>query len=234
MGFQKLTQHTADALKPQVITLIIDDSGSMQGEKAKKATASVQDLVISLQVFNKSSSGFRHVVNIAKFGDEPIPLAVASRPAEVNLNSLVFDGSSGRTDMPRALEWARQAVETALARCRRDIPGYKEANAPNPLCVFLSDGENTGGDVSGPALALRSIPFAGGTVDVVACGIGLEAKDVPTMQAIASRPEFSANIDPSLLDEFIATVGKTAIEDPATAPERIVEKARSKEMRAGQ
>jgi uncharacterized protein YegL len=199
----------ATALTPQVVTLIIDDSNSMEGTKAKAVTEAVQDFVLTLHQNTQDSMGFRYLVNIAKFGDSPIPLIQAKAPLEIEVPGvLTFSGDSGYTDMPLALNWTKEAVEAALGRCRA-ITGYSEQSSPNPLCVFFSDGENTGGDVAAPARALRSVNFNGGQVDVVACGIELQPKDEQTMRAIASDPNLFINISFDKLVTFIADIGKT-------------------------
>jgi hypothetical protein len=79
------------------------------------------------------------------------------------------------------------------------------------LVVFLSDGANTGPDVAESAQTLKSVKFAGGTIDVVAAGIGMEEKDFDVMQRIASRPALSTNIDPKELSVFLAAVGATVV-----------------------
>jgi uncharacterized protein YegL len=217
-----LTQKKATAHTPQVVTLIVDDSGSMDGEKAKQATAAMQDLVIAMQSGDLGSSAFRFLLNIAKFGDETSALAVAATPKEVTLDMLNFTGDSGTTDMPKALEWAKESLQQALTRCRQN-PNFKEDASPNPLVVFFSDGANTGGDVEGPAHALRSIAFQGGSVDVVACGIGMDPNALPVMKKISSRPDLAVNIDPDTLGEFIAGVGATVL--AGEQPKKLVQNA---------
>lgn len=205
-----LTTNKATSNTPQVVTLIVDDSGSMEGEKAKQATAALQDMVIQMQSGNLNASGSRFLVNVAKFGDRPTPIALAAMPKEVDLGRLTFAGESGKTDIPAALAWAADAVSQALERCRHN-PLYREAESPTPLVVVFSDGANTGGDVAPAAAALKSIQFHSGPIDVVACAIGLEPNDFPIMQAIASRPDLAINIDPAKLGDFIAEVGATVL-----------------------
>jgi uncharacterized protein YegL len=210
MAFQKLTANRATSLTPQVVTLIVDDSGSMRGAKATQATDAMKDLVTTMQSGNQGASGFRFLLNVAKFGTATTPLAEAVPPDAISLASMSFSGTSGNTEMAIALGWGAEAVKKGLEQCRR-INGYREAEAPSPLVVFFSDGGNTGGDVNANAAALRNISFAGGQVDVVAVGIGMEQKDFPIMERVASRPDLAVNIDPSQLSEFIATVGATVL-----------------------
>jgi uncharacterized protein YegL len=221
MAFQKLTTKKATALTPQVVTLIVDDSGSMSGQKAQDATVAMKNLVITMQSGNQGSTGYRFLLNIAKFGSATTSLAEAARPESISLGSLSFTGDSGGTDMPPALAWAVNAVQKGLAECR-NIPGYSEEGSPNPLVVFFSDGGNTGSDVGSNAQALKSLSFGGGSIDIVAVGIGMTSQDFPVMERIASRPELAVNIDPAELPAFIADVGATALK--GETPDKLIEK----------
>jgi len=223
MAFQKLTTKKATSLTPQIVTLVVDDSGSMSHEgKATQATEAMRDLIITMQANNQGAHGFRFLLNVAKFGSTTTPLAEASRPEAIALDQLAFAGDSGGTEMVGALSWAEGAVKTALAECKR-IPGYNEEGAPNPLVFFFSDGKNeSGGDVKPAAEALRKVPFAGGAVDVIAIGIGMNPTDFPVMEQIASRPDLAVNIDPSQLAEFIADVGVTV--QKGESPSSLVDK----------
>ncbi|SRR6266481_4760165 len=210
MAFAKLTTKKATALTPQVVTIIVDDSGSMEGQKAQDATKGVQDVVITIQAGNQGSSGSRFLVSIAKFGNATIPLVEVVRPESISLNQLSFSGDSGGTEMADALDWAVRAVQKGMTECRR-VPGFVEEGAPTPLVLFFSDGANTGRDIATPAQELRGVRFGGGSIDVVAVGIGMDQNSFPVMQQIASKPELAVNIDPAQLAAFLADVGATVM-----------------------
>jgi tetratricopeptide (TPR) repeat protein len=209
-----LTNKKATARTPQIVTLIVDDSDSMRGfadggkSKAQVATESIQDMVITTQANTQGSRGFRFLLNIAKFGDGVTPIAEAQPPGEVNLDQLVFRGDSGWTNMAAALEWGATALEQALAKCR-GTPAYDESNAPPPLVIFLSDGENTGPELGEAASRLRGVAFQDGKISVIACGIGMKGEHFAVMKGLASSEEMAVNIKPSRLAEFIAAVGAT-------------------------
>ena len=222
-----LTDKKATSTTPQVVTLVVDDSGSMEGDKARQAGAALQDMVIQMQSGNLSASKSRFILNIAKFGDQPTAIALAARPGEVDLGNLAFAGESGKTDIPLALQWAASAVTQALERCRQDAL-YREADSPPPLVVFFSDGANTGADVGPAAAALKGVPFQSGAIDIVACAIGMEPGDFAIMQSIASRPDLAVNIDPAKLGDFIAEVGATVLNNRRA--EQLVDNTR--QMRA--
>jgi hypothetical protein len=185
MAFKK-SKNLATAHHPQICILVIDDSGSMAEEgKCKQVTDAVQDMVITMQSLNMGTHGYRFLLNICKFGDAPTELAVAKSPPEVDVDMLEFDGGSGGTEMLPALEWAEEALKKSLERCR-SIPNYQEEQAPNPICVFLSDGECTGED---PSAAAKEV-----------------------MKGIASRPEYAIRIDSEGVADFLGDVGGTVVE----------------------
>ena len=118
--------------------------------------------------------------------------------------------------MAVAIKWAEDALKKALERCRK-LPSYQEEQSPNPICIFLSDAENTGGDVVAAAKALRSIPFKDGSVDVFAVGVGMLDEHFETLKSIASRPEYAIRIDPEGIAEFLAEVHGTIIDSSDVA-----------------
>jgi uncharacterized protein YegL len=209
-----LTNKKATANTPQVVTLLVDDSNSMQeladGGKSKAdiASASIEDMIMSAQSQNQGSRGFRFLFNISKFGDDVTPLVEARSPDDVDLETLKFFGKSGWTNMADALEWGVKATEKAIAKCRK-LPVFDEPNTPPPVVLFLSDGNNTGKDVREAAERLCAISFQGGPVSVIACGVGMLDEHFPVMKAIASNEELAMNIRPSQLAEFLAAVSAT-------------------------
>lgn len=219
-----LTQKKATANTPQVVTFIVDDSESMSWDhnKADQATQAAQDLVIQMQGWDLQSSGFRYLLNIAKFGDDVTPIVEAATPGEVDLGSLTFLGESGTTQMAKALKWANTALQKSLDKCRQ-IPGFKEDDAPNPLVIFFSDGENydDAADIISEANNLASIAFQGGGVDVVAVGIGMEQQHFKIMQDIASDPTLAVNIDPDKLGDFISEAAQTI--GKSESPKKLVD-----------
>ena len=212
----KKSDKVATALHPKVCILVIDESGSMAEEgKCQQVTEAVQDLVITMQSLNQGTHGYRFLLNICKFGDTIEELAVARTPTEVDVDTLVFEGALGGTDMQPALQWAETALKKSLERCR-SIPNYQEDLAPNPICVFLSDGECTGDDPAEAAKALRAIPFKGGEVEVCAVGVGMRDEHFEVMKAISSKPEFAIRIGAEGIAEFLGDIGSTFVDNRGT------------------
>ena len=200
----------ATAKTPQVAVIVIDDSGSMQGNPARQASDGAQQLVMEMQANNLGSGGSRFVLSLGKFGDAVTPLCVAAKPDAVDMTTVDFAGDSGTTEMATALTWAADAIEQSLAVCRR-IPGYVESDSPSPVVVFFSDGANTGEDVTPAVKRLHTIPFQSGRVNVVAVGIGMAPTDFQIMKTIASDPDLARNINPAELQEFLAFAGATIV-----------------------
>lgn len=213
MATQRLQVKKANSESPQIVTLVVDDSGSMSADsKCAQATEALRQMVMEIQGNNMGAGGYRYLVNIAKFGDEVTPIAECAAPNTIDLNSLQFTADSGGTEMAPALEWAAAVTDRSLTKLRA-LPKFREEAAPNPIVVFFSDGENTGPDVTSPAQKLRSLKLVGGNVDVVACGIGMTQEAFENvMKVIASKEELAVNIDPSELGNFIAEVRKTVVQ----------------------
>ena len=213
MATQRLTTKKANSESPQIVTLVVDDSGSMSADsKCTQATEALKQLVMEIQGGNMGAGGYRYLVNIAKFGDELTPLAECAAPNTIDIDTLNFTGDSGGTEMAPALEWAAAVTDRSLKQLR-SLPKFKEEAAPNPIVVFFSDGENTGPDVAAPAQKLKSLKMFGSGIDVVACGIGMTQEAFENvMKVIASTEDLAVNIEPSELGNFIAEVRKTVVQ----------------------
>lgn len=212
-AFEK-DSKVASSTHPQIVVLLIDNSGSMaEGGKCEQVTEAVQDIVTSMQSLSLGGSGYRFLMNICAFGDTTRPLAWAAAPREIDIDSLVFLGDDGATNMHLALQWAMAALQRSIERCRTEIPRYQEDLAPNPLCVFLSDGENTGPDIAAAASALHSTVWKTGRIDVFAVGVGMEEQHFETMKGIASQPEMAVQIDAQGIADFLSNVGSTLVEN---------------------
>jgi uncharacterized protein YegL len=212
MVFTKGTK-IASSVHPQIVVLLIDNSGSMAEDgKCEQVTEAVQDMVMTMQSMNLGSSGYRFLLNICAFGDAPRALALAASPKEIDVDSLAFLGDDGATNMHLALAWAKDALQKSLDRCRTEIPRFQEENAPNPLCVMLSDGQNTGLDVTAAAKALQDIAVKNGIVEVVAVGVGMEDQHFEVMKSIATGDDHALQIDPGGIADFLSNVGSTIVD----------------------
>src|SRR4051794_16555841 len=99
----------ATATTPQIVVIVMDDSGSMKeaipghGTKADVASEGIKQLVMEMQATNLGSSASRYYLSLLKFGDAPTVIAEFEKPAAVRLSSISFTGQSGGTDMKKAL-----------------------------------------------------------------------------------------------------------------------------------
>jgi hypothetical protein len=207
----------ATAFTPQILILLIDDSGSM-GEpagggqtKAEAATSACRALLKSLRRANHGSAASRYYVSLARFGNECIPFCELESPDSIDEESILFRADLGTTDMEVALKWARAQLEGSLEFLRNAILAFEESMCPTPLLIFISDGENTGRDVQSISRAIRELGFQSGPIDVVACGIAMKPESFRTMTGIASQPDFAVNIESSQLAQFIADAGLSKI-----------------------
>lgn len=74
MPVQKLTSKRATSLISQIVTLIVDDSGSTPaGPKNEQATSAMRQLLMTMQSWNQGTTGSRYFLNIAKFGTAVTP-----------------------------------------------------------------------------------------------------------------------------------------------------------------
>jgi uncharacterized protein YegL len=209
----------ATAYTPQILIFVLDDSGSMAdpcrdgSSKAQVASEAMEQVILDLQGANLSTTISRFYISIARFGDDVTSIAEIQNPAHIALQQIPFHGNSGTTDMFKALNWATDMLNSSLEYVRTSIPGFREAETPAPLIVFLSDGENTGPDVAAVAQKIHRTSFQGEPIKLVACGVGLMEKDFATMRTIASVPEYAVNIDSGRIGDFIAVVGTSVLKN---------------------
>jgi uncharacterized protein YegL len=233
-----MLKKQATSYTPQVVVIVMDDSGSMNepcsgtDSKAKVASKGIRQLVMNIQADNVGGKICRYYLSLAKFGDDVTPLVEAQSPTDVRLSLIDFKGESGSTNMISALEWVIKAITGSLAMIRASVPSYHEERTPPPVVLFFSDGENTGPDVSEAAKRIHNVPFQGDKAMVVACGIGMKPEHFEVMRSIASLPELAANIAVEQLGEFIAEVGTSAVEQGEGRPS-VVEAVREFRQAAG-
>jgi uncharacterized protein YegL len=215
------TPNKATSTTPQIVILVMDDSGSMEevvpggGVKAKMASEGIRQVVMEMQAVNVGGRGSRFYVSLLKFGDHAAVMAEAEPPSGIKLRTINFEGKSGGTDMAAALKAVADVLGRSLTKVRQ-IQGYREKDSPAPLVLFFSDGENTGGAVDAVSRQIRQVPFEGGAVQVVAVGIGMRQEHFAVMKGIASSPELAVNLDPAALPQFLADVGTTFFDSSAS------------------
>ena len=209
---RRLTLKTASGLTPQIVTLLVDDGSRMLRDVASTVTEMVQDLIITLQSESLGSAYFRYLINLCRFGGSIVELALAATPLEIDIERASFTGGledTGKEGISLSLLWAAQSVRVALDRCRQ-TPGYREQDAPPPVCVLLTGYTDVDNTLVAPARELRSIPFKGGSVCLACVAVGAASTSLKS-RLIASPASLVFRAEDVALAEmdFIAYVAST-------------------------
>jgi hypothetical protein len=178
MPVQKLISKRTPSLPPDIVTLIMDDSGSTTVATRESADR----LLMTMQSWIPGAGGSPYFLDLAQFGTA-VPHRRGCQTGRMShLNKPAF-GDNG-------MAGAKVRAVPSLHKAFVDCNGYSGEACPDPLALFFSDGE-TG-------------PDASVSVDVVAIGIGMDQKDFAIMEAIAWRPGPIVNVDPQEVREFVA------------------------------
>lgn len=171
--------------------LVIDDSGSMSGEKADEVNRAGQALMTELEN-PKNKDGFR--VSVILFGSTARMEVDAVPPSNVRF---AMDGSSGGTRGVPALLLAKHGIETFPCRVDR--------RQASPVVVVMSDG--------GLADTAQTIQIADEmkqkqNATIICIGFG-KGVDEDALKRIASSPQHYAFAEVGSLIGLFAKVGKT-------------------------
>ena len=173
-GMAGLKPVRVQRVKPRTVQrsyLLMDDSGSMSGQKAHQANEAASAYMQAL-----SDPQYRdgHLVSVISFDDQPILQVSAVKPSEV-IGKAYVSGQGG-TCIGAALELARDDMP-------RWTPGPMQMEVAAPICTLMTDG-----CTSDAALAERvANELKGQGVVVVAVAVGDDA-DVALLSRLASDP----------------------------------------------
>jgi len=153
---------------PTDLVIVLDRSGSMQGEPLYHAKASARELVARLGAQDRFA-----LVSYADGARVEVPLGVASEEARRRWNaSLEAIGASGGTEMSSGLDVANQIALAARA------PGR------SLRVILISDGHANQGDPSREGLCARAARAVSGEFVLSTVGVGA-GFDEQLMTAIA-------------------------------------------------
>jgi hypothetical protein len=174
-----LCKHVS-ALTPQIIIVAIDDGPVMRSKNGEIVTEILQDFVISLQAHDmdtpavrrdeRKGRGIRYITSVAKIAQDVTSIVEVAAPADIELRALLLRGWSSRLHWEQALSWSSRVLKSSLHHCR-GIQGYREKDAPNPLCVCVLGSNDDSEGIANRTGSLSSIPFVGGQVDIVICSV---------------------------------------------------------------
>ncbi len=142
--------------RPTDVVVVLDRSGSMEGDPLTKALAAIRELVGQLGEDDRFA-----LVTYANAADRMIPLETASAAARIRWSQrLLSVGAGGGTNMSAGLDQAHALVTASRAAGRV------------ARVVLLSDGHANQGDASPEGLSRRSARAVSGEYVLSTVGVG--------------------------------------------------------------
>lgn len=190
--FAEKTTRTVKPNRQQLVVVIGDNSGSMEGPKAKAAVVGVRQMINECQSRSGGELSLYRVLLIL-FGNEAkiYPNCERTPVLEIDSEEITFHGDGGGTNLRAALELAYEQISEYLA----EIADHPQKNKhPLPLVILYSDGHN-GNNFGRPKAAadkLKELTYDSESILIVTAGVAINAgkqPDVKTLKAIASSYE---------------------------------------------
>lgn len=180
---------------PMHIVLVADDSGSMAGPPAQKATEAIRTWILELQQVTRGQKEYFKFSLIA-FGSSSEVIAVGVNVNEIDADTVVVNGNSGSTNMAAALADARDAVIQTAAphHCPPFVFLYTDGH-PDDATAALEAAE-----------ALKATNLPCGCPRLVSFGIG--SVNDQLLRQMATSPEFYKHVDdPQALIRLLPAIG---------------------------
>lgn len=174
----------------QLVLIAGDNSGSMSGSKAQEANVAVAECMRAL-ADPANKDGFR--VSFVSYGSRA---ALGQSGVDPNTLQAHLDGNGGGTNLAPALRIISQEMDNYRYRSGR----VKQ----EPVVIVFSDG--CLGDTAAATAEATALKAKG--AKIITIGFGSDV-DAPTLQAIASEPNFYAFANVGQLKSLFALVGKT-------------------------
>lgn len=203
LGDQKMPATRVTSESPWHTVLLIDDSGSMEGQPAADVSLGLETMLSEMAMLAGGNKKPYFKVSIIKFGSHVTQMAAAKSPADLEGQLGSFLGDGGTTNMAGAFQEAENVL--------RANPG--QATDFQPWVFLFSDGRPD--DVNAAVAAaqsLKSMQLPAGAPYVMAFGFG--AVDDGLMQQVCSNREafkrISSSTDLLTIMPQIGTVARTA------------------------
>jgi uncharacterized protein YegL len=183
---------------PWHIIFLLDDSGSMSGEPARKLNEAIDTMINEMDLISQGKKPYFRLSFIV-FGSSYHVLCEEESEQKIDRAKVTsLSGNSGSTDMAAAL------VEAAALLKRR--PG--KPTDFDPFVFLLTDGNPDSHDSARKAAeALRKLEVAAGQPRLVALGLG-DAVDMEFLSQVATNPELARHLrDPKDLVKFFPAIG---------------------------
>lgn len=198
---------------PQAVFIVVDNSGSMRGAKAKAATKGIREMLMCCQSkgpHGRDRSYFK--LMLIRFGDraEVVENCNMTPVRHIDPQFVDVSGNGGGTNLTAALELTCDA----LIRYQDDFEARpNRADHPLPLVVLFSDGRNGYGRPASVIEHLKSLRFDGEPVPIAVAGVALKENDKldeELLRQLASPQCYVPISRLGALREFIANVGSSA------------------------
>lgn len=181
----------------QLVVLVADKSGSMRGQKAREASAAMNDLTAELaDPVNKD--GFN--VAVVEFSDDSKVVHKPEKASKLNgkIPPLSVGFFGGATNIAAGLEDAITLLQNTRGRTEREVTYLK------PVVILFSDGcHNEGPHPNSAADRLKQL------ADVVTVAFGTDADEQLLRSLATSSQHFYRCSSGRELRNFLAAVGKT-------------------------
>jgi len=212
--------------RPQVVCILADNSGSMQGDKARAATEGIREMIMECQT--KGPQGVERSyfkVLLVKFSNEAQidPSCDMTPVRQIDPQTIEIRGDGGQTNITAALQLALDRLKPYMQGLQNH-PEHGEH--PLPLVLLFSDGEhNVGAPPQSVAAQLKSLRLDGESVVVVSAGVavGDGRPDETTLREIGSPECYLPVTAADMLTAFISEVGSSGLSSAAEIAEKIRE-----------
>jgi uncharacterized protein YegL len=210
--------------RPQMVTILADNSYSMQGEKARAATDGIRGMVTEAQTkgpHGLERSYFRLLLILFSGDAQVYPGCDMTPVRQIDPLTLEVLGNSGQTNITAALQLTLDRLKPYMQGLQQH-PEHSEH--PLPLVLLYSDGgHNTGPGPQPVAAEIKNLKLDGEPVVIVCAGVavGEGHPDEATLKEIASPECYFPVTEADMLARFLSEVGSSGLSSAAEIAKKI-------------